>query len=76
MRITLTFMAALSALTAAAALAVPMAAAAPAPQPRICASGGIGSTCQSPGDVEINIPRSAVEFYPYGYMPYPVGGHR
>jgi hypothetical protein len=75
MRIALTLIAGLSALAGVAVVAVPTAAAAPMPQPKICASSGIGSTCQSPGNVEINIPRSAVEFYPYGYMPYLLGGH-
>ena len=75
MRIALTFISVFSALTAAAVVAVPTAAAAPMPQPKICASSGIGSTCQSPGNVEINIPRRAVEFYPYGYIPYLIGGH-
>ena len=75
MRIALTLIAGLSALAGAAAVAVPTAAAAPMPQPKICASNGIGNMCQSPGNVEITIPRSAVEFYPYGYMPYLLGGH-
>jgi hypothetical protein len=75
MRIALTLIAGLSALAGAAAVAVPTAAAAPMPQPKICASNGVGSTCQSPGNIEITIPRSAVEFYPYGYMPYLLGGH-
>lgn len=75
MRITLTFTAGLSALAAAALLAVPAAAASPIPPPKTCAAAGAGSTCQSPGIVEINIPRRAVEFYPYGYMPYLLGGH-
>jgi len=75
MRIVMTFIAGLSVLAAAAAVAVPTAAAAPMPQPKICASNDVGSTCQSPGNIELTIPRSAVEFYPYGYMPYLLGGH-
>jgi hypothetical protein len=75
MRIALTITAGLSALTAAAVVAVPTAAAAPMPQPKICAASGAGTTCQSPGNIEINIPRPAAESYPYGYMPYLLGGH-
>lgn len=75
MRIALTFIAGLSAIAGAAAVAVPAAAAAPMPQPKICASNDVGSTCQSRGNIEITIPRSAAEFYPYGYMPYLLGGH-
>jgi hypothetical protein len=75
MRIALTFATGLSALIAAVVVAAPTAAAAPMPQPKVCAASGAGSMCQSPGNVEINIPRRAVEFYPYGYMPYLLGGH-
>jgi hypothetical protein len=74
MRIALTLASGLSALAAAAVL-VPTAAAAPMPQPKICASGGAGSTCQSAGNVEIHIPVRPVDFHPYGYMPYLTGGH-
>ena len=75
MKITLTFAATTSALATAFVVSVPAAVAAPIPQPKACALSVAGSTCESPGNVEINIPRNAVEFHPYGNMPYLLGGH-
>jgi hypothetical protein len=43
--------------------------------PKICAANGAETTCQSPGNVEITNSRSAVSFYPYGTMPWLLGGH-
>ena len=76
MRIKLTDIATLLAAGAAAAaiVAAPTAAAAPSPLPKICVESGAASTCQSPGNVEINNLRPAVEFHPYGNMPYLLGG--
>ena len=58
------FAAALSVLIAAAVVTAPTGLASPAPQPKLCTSSNAGSTCRSPGDVEINAPRRATEFYP------------
>jgi len=73
MRIKLTYVTPLLAVGAAAVaiVAAPTAAA----LPKICAANGAGTTCQSPGNVEITNPARAVSLYPYGTMPYLVGGH-
>ena len=34
-----------------------------------------GNICQSPGNVQINNARPPVQFYPYGDMPFLLGGH-
>jgi hypothetical protein len=73
MRIKLTYVTPLLAAGAAAVaiVAAPTAAA----LPRICVATGAGTTCQSPGNVEINDSPPPVSFYPYGSMPYLLGGH-
>ncbi len=73
MRIKLTYVTPL--LAAGAAAVAIVAASTAAAVPRICAANGAGTTCQSPGNVEINNSPSAVSFYPYGTMPYLLGGH-
>ena len=77
MRIILTYVTPLLGAGAAAVaiVASPTAAAAPMPLPRICVQSGAGSTCQSPGNVEITNSAPAVHFYPYGTMPYLLGDH-
>jgi hypothetical protein len=71
MRIKLTYVAPLWAAAAAVAIAAaPMAAAA-----QSCSTSGTGTICQSPGNVEINDAPPPVSFYPYGNMPYLLGGH-
>ena len=60
---------------AVAIVAAPTAAAAPTPHQKTCVATGAGTTCQSPGNVEINDGPPAVSFYPYGNMPYLLGGH-
>jgi hypothetical protein len=59
---------------AAAIVAAPTAAAAPTSLQKTCVASGAGTTCQSPGNVEINNAPPAVSFYPYGNMPYLLGG--
>jgi hypothetical protein len=73
MRIKLSYVTPILAAGAAAVtiVAAPMAAA----LPKICAANGAGTTCQSPGNVEITNSPSAVSFYPYGTMPWLLGGH-
>jgi hypothetical protein len=73
MRIKLTYVTPLLAAGAAAVaiVAAPMAAA----LPKICAANGAGTTCQLPGNVEVTNPARAVSFYPYGTMPWLLGGH-
>jgi hypothetical protein len=71
MRIKLTY---ITPLLVAGAAAVAIPAAAPA------AAAAIGQTCsgnicQSPGNVQINDARPPVQFYPYGDMPFLLGGH-
>ena len=73
MRIKLTHVTPLLA-TGAAAVAI-LAAPTAAALPKICAANGAGTTCQSPGNVEITNPARAVSFYPYGTMPWLLGGH-
>ncbi len=75
MRITSTLHTALLTGTAAATiLAAPMAIAAPTPL-KDCVVTGTGSTCQSPGNVEITDSRPPVNIYPYGTMPFLIGSH-
>ncbi|GFG51917.1 hypothetical protein CQY20_29920 [Mycolicibacterium agri] len=65
-----------SALVAAVGLAsAPTAAAAPAPLPKICLATIAATTCQSPGNVEITGSTPAIDFYPYGTMPFLLGGN-
>ena len=45
------------------------------PLQQTCIATGAGTTCQSPGNVEINNVPPAVSFYPYGNMPYLLGDH-
>jgi hypothetical protein len=77
MRIKLTYVTPLLAAGAAAVaiLAAPTAAAAPTPLQQTCIATGAGTTCQSPGNVEITNTPPAVSFYPYGTMPWLLGGH-
>jgi len=77
MRIKLTHVTPLLAAGAAAVsiLAAPTAAAAPTPLQQTCIATGAGTTCQSPGNVEITNAPPAVSFYPYGTMPWLLGGH-
>jgi hypothetical protein len=72
MRIRLNYIAPLLAAGAAAAAiaAAPTAAAA-----NQCSGSGSGTICQSPGNVEINNAPPPVSYYPYGNMPYLLGGH-
>jgi hypothetical protein len=75
MRIKLSHIAPLLAAGAAgvAIAAAPIAAAAPTGQ---SGTGATSSTVhQSPGNVEINDAPPPVSFYPYGNMPYLLGGH-
>ena len=77
MRIKLTYVTPLLAAGAAAVaiVAAPTAAAAATPLQTTCVATGAGTTCQSPGNVEITNPLPPVSFYPYGNMPYLLGGH-
>ncbi len=62
-----------AAAAAAAALAItaaPTAAAATNGQ-QTCS----GNICQSPGNVQINNTPPPVQYYPYGTMPFLLGGH-
>ncbi len=58
----------------AAIVAAPTAAAAPTPLQKTCVTSGAATTCQSPGNVEITDTPPAVSFYPYGNMPFLLGG--
>jgi hypothetical protein len=60
---------------AVAIVAAPTAAAAPTPLPKICAPTVAGTTCQLPGNVQITHSLPGISFYPYGTMPYLLGGH-
>jgi hypothetical protein len=60
---------------AASIAAAPTAAAAPTPIQKSCVESGAGTTCQSPGNVEITNTPPAVSFYPYGNMPFLLGGN-
>jgi hypothetical protein len=54
--------------------AAPMAMATPALL-KACVVTGAGSRCQWPGNVEITNPQPVIDYYPYGTMPFLVGGH-
>ena len=71
MRIKLTHVTPLLAAGAAAVavLAAPTAAAAPTPLQTTCIATGAGTTCQSPGNVEITNAPPAVSFIPTGPCP-------
>jgi hypothetical protein len=77
MRIKLTHVTPLLAVGAAVVgvLAAPTAAATPTPLQKTCVAKGAGTTCQSPGNIEINNAPPAVNLYPYGTMPWLLGGH-
>lgn len=64
-----------AALAAGGITAVPTAAAAPAPLAKICVATTAGTTCQSPGNIEIVGSTPPINFYPYGTMPYLLGGN-
>ena len=68
MRITLTY---ITPLLAAAAIAITAAPTAAAATGQTCS----GNICQSPGNVQINNARPRVQYYPYGNMPFLLGGH-
>ena len=62
----------LVAATAAVAIAsAPTAAAAN----QVCNGSGSGVICQSPGNVQINNSPPPVQYYPYGDVPFLLGGH-
>jgi hypothetical protein len=70
MRIKLTYITPL--LAAAAALAIAAApTAAAATNGQTCS----GNICQSPGNVQITNTPPPVQYYPYGTMPFLLGGH-
>jgi hypothetical protein len=75
MRIKLTYITPLLAAgaVAAAIAAAPIAGAASTGK-SCTGSGGSGTICQSPGNVEINNAPPPVQYYPYGNMPYLLGG--
>lgn len=50
---------------------VPMGTA--APLPKVCLGSNAGTSCQSPGNVEITSSAPEVSFHPYGRMPNPNG---
>ena len=56
------------------AAAAPTPAAAPSPMQQTCAADGVGTECQSPGNVEINDSPPPVSFDPYGYDGLLIGG--
>jgi len=61
----------------AAALAItaaPIAAAAPAPGQQSCIDSGSGTECQSPGNVQIYASPPVVNYDPYGYDGFLLGG--
>ncbi len=77
MRIKLTYLTPVLA-AGAAALAItiaPIAAAAPTPIQQSCTSTGVGTECQSPGNVEINDSPPPVSYDPYGYDGFLLGGY-
>lgn len=53
-------------------VAAPTAAA--APLPKLCVASGAGTTCQTPGSVEIVNSPPPVSLYPFGGLPYLLGG--
>jgi hypothetical protein len=69
MRIKLTYITPL--LAAAAAVAIAAAPTAAAANGQTCS----GNICQSPGNVQINNTPPPVQYYPYGNMPFLLGGH-
>ena len=73
MRIKLTYVTPLLAAGAAAVAIVAAPTAVAVPQ--TCVANGAGMTCKSPGNVEINNSAPPVSFFPYGTMPYLLGGH-
>ena len=56
------------------AAAAPAPAGAPTPLQLTCAADGVGTECQSPGNVEINDSPPPVSFDPYGYDGLLIGG--
>ena len=64
-----------SLLSAGAAAIATVAAPTAAALPKTCVGNGAGTTCQSPGNVEITNSAPAVSFHPYGTMPYLLGDH-
>jgi ABC-type transport system substrate-binding protein len=70
MRIKLTYITPLLA-AAAAAVAISAAPTAAAANGQTCS----GNICQSPGNVQINNTPPLVQYYPYGTMPFLLGGH-
>jgi hypothetical protein len=77
MRTQLTYAASLFAAAAAAVAisAAPTAAAAPTPPYKTCVATGPGTTCQLPGNVEVDTAAPKLIFYPYGNVPFLLGGH-
>lgn len=77
MRTQLTYAASLFAVAAAAVaiVAAPTAAAAPTPLHESCAATGPGTTCQLPGNVEVDNAPPKLILYPYGNVPFLLGGH-
>ena len=73
MRIKLTYVTPL--LTAGAAAVAIIAAPTAAALPKTCVGNGAGTTCQWAGNVEITNSAPAVSFYPYGTMPWLLGGN-
>ena len=57
-------------LAAAAAAAIAAAPTAAAAKGQTCS----GNICQSPGNVQINNAPPPVQYYPYGTMPFLLGG--
>ena len=70
MRINLTYIGPLLA-AGAAAVAIAAAPTAAAAIGQTCS----GTICQSPGNVQINNAPPPVQYYPYGNMPFLLGGH-
>jgi hypothetical protein len=58
---------------AAAIAAAPIASAAAVTQS--CQTGGAGTVCQSPGNVQIDDSPPAAQFYPYGGEAFLLGGN-
>jgi len=71
MRIKLTYITPLLAAAAAAVVAIAAAPAAAAANGQTCS----GNICQSPGNVQINNTPPPIQYYPYGNMPFLLGGH-
>ncbi len=65
-----------AAVAAAVAIAgAPTAAAAPTPPHKTCAATGPGTTGQLPGNVEVDNAPPKLTCYPYGNLPFLLGGH-